>query len=169
MDQPHISWLIQKQLNRQRLTSITRMSLALCFWTLGCWILTATVFPSCSTALWTCAKEAAPWGFSSKDRNNSDNWRRQRGGWGIMKGKRWRIMRWEQHQSTRTHTHALPASILHILLCTGLPQIVFSHLCIWFLTHCLFHTLQESISGPITIKSAEKSKSKSNGNHNWHS
>lgn len=57
------------------LTSITIMSLELCLWTLGCWTLTATVLPSWSTALWTWAKEAAPWGFSSKETNNSDSCR----------------------------------------------------------------------------------------------
>lgn len=67
-----------------QLTSITNMSLELCCWTLGCWTLTATVLPSCSTALWTWAKEAAPWGVSSKKANNSDSWKTIVG----MKGER---------------------------------------------------------------------------------
>lgn len=55
------------------LTSITIMSLVLWRWTLGCWTLTATVLPSCNTALWTWAKEAAPWGLSSNATNSSDS------------------------------------------------------------------------------------------------
>lgn len=47
------------------------MSLELCAWTFGCWTFTATVRPSCSTALWTWAREAAPRGVSSKLRNKS--------------------------------------------------------------------------------------------------
>lgn len=66
--------------NRNILTSIVIISLELCLWTLGCWTLTATVRPSCNTALWTWAKEAAPWGFSSKETNNSDNCKREERG-----------------------------------------------------------------------------------------
>lgn len=134
------------------------MSLALCFWTLGCWILTATVFPSCSTALWTCAKEAAPWGFSSKERNNSDNWRRQRGDEGL-----WRERGEElgDGNNIKVHTHtrtpcllASSTSSCYVLDCLRLCFPTFAS--DFSLPPCLFHTLRESISGPITIKSAEK-------------
>ena len=45
---------------------MSKISLELWAWTFGCWIFTATVLPSCSTALWTWASDAAPRGVSSK-------------------------------------------------------------------------------------------------------
>lgn len=45
---------------------MSKISLELWDWTLGCWIFTATVLPSCSTALCTWASDAAPKGVSSK-------------------------------------------------------------------------------------------------------
>lgn len=47
-------------------TSMSKISLELWAWTLGCWIFTATVLPSWSTALCTWASDAAPKGVSSK-------------------------------------------------------------------------------------------------------
>lgn len=45
---------------------MSKISLELWAWTFGCWIFTATVLPSCSTALCTWASDAAPKGVSSK-------------------------------------------------------------------------------------------------------
>ena len=50
-------------------TSRVFMSTAACFCTSLCCTFTATTLPSCSVALWTCAREAAPMGLSSKCAN----------------------------------------------------------------------------------------------------
>lgn len=72
------------------LTSITIRSLELCLRTLGCWTLTATVFPSSNTALWTCAKDAAPWGFSSNKTNISESCRKR----DDKQDRTWDLIRW---------------------------------------------------------------------------
>lgn len=65
---PHtLQWqLFCKLKSTGSFTSMSKISLELWDWTLGCWIFTATVLPSCSTALCTWASDAAPKGVSSK-------------------------------------------------------------------------------------------------------
>lgn len=58
--------LLSKSKSTGSFTSMSKISLELCAWTFGCWIFTATVLPSCSTALCTWASDAAPNGVSSK-------------------------------------------------------------------------------------------------------
>lgn len=65
---PHsFQWqLLCKSNSTCSFTSMSKISLELWAWTFGCWIFTATVLPSCSTALCTWASDAAPKGVSSK-------------------------------------------------------------------------------------------------------
>jgi len=58
--------LLSKSKSPGSFTSMRKISLELWAWTFGCWIFTATVLPSCSTALCTWASDAAPKGVSSK-------------------------------------------------------------------------------------------------------
>lgn len=99
------------------LTSITIISLMLWRWTLGCWTLTATVLPSCNTALWTWAKEAAPWGFSSNATNNSDSCNTQRkqdwSSWTVQEGQGHVIRRHFHNKTCRVSTTVV------VLLCSG--------------------------------------------------
>lgn len=99
------------------LTSITIISLVLWRWTLGCWTLTATVLPSCNTALWTWAKEAAPRGLSSNATNNSDSCNTQRkqdwSSWTVQEGQGHVIRRHFHNKTFRVNTTFV------VLLCSG--------------------------------------------------